>query len=93
MLPVTAYGCTNLTLRQLAPSLGASQAAADRVIRHLGPLLALRPRKRFRKETVLIVDGALVPLRDHTVAVPPCCGRVPAARSRYAVNSPLVNAR
>nr|WP_329163759.1 transposase [Streptomyces anulatus] len=49
----------------IAPS---SEFAADRVIRHLGPLLALRPRKRFRKNTVLIVDGTLVPTRDHTVA-------------------------
>lgn len=27
-----------------------------------------RPRRRFRKPTVLIVDGALVPTRDHQVA-------------------------
>jgi hypothetical protein len=41
---------------------------AGRVINHLGPLLALRPRKRFAKDTVLIVDGTLVPTRDHQVA-------------------------
>jgi hypothetical protein len=68
VLLVTTYWRTNLTLRQLAPLLGVSKSAADRVIRHLGPLLALRPRKRFRKNTVLIVDGTLVPTRDHTVA-------------------------
>ncbi len=34
----------------------------------LGPLLALRPRSRFRRDTVLIVDGTLVPTRDHSVA-------------------------
>ncbi|MFD7170139.1 transposase [Streptomyces violascens] len=68
VLLVTAYWRTNLTLRQLAPLFGVSKSAADRVIRHLGPLLALRPRKRFRKDTVLIVDGTLVPTRDHTVA-------------------------
>ncbi len=31
-------------------------------------MLALQPRKRFAKGTVLIVDGTLVPTRDHTVA-------------------------
>ncbi|MEU1848455.1 transposase [Streptomyces sp. NPDC019990] len=65
---VTAYWRTNLTLRQLAPLFGVSKSAADRIVDQLGPLLALRQRKRFRKETVLIVDGTLVPTRDHTVA-------------------------
>lgn len=58
----------NLTLRQLAPLFGVSKSAADRIIDHLGPKLALQPRKRFAKDTVLIVDGTLVPTRDHTVA-------------------------
>lgn len=39
-----------------------------RVIDQIGPQLALQPRRRFRKDTVLIVDGTLVPTRDHTVA-------------------------
>jgi hypothetical protein len=56
------------TLRQLGPLFGVSKSAANRIIDHLGPLLALRPRRRFRKDTVLIVDGTLVPTRDHTVA-------------------------
>ncbi|WP_217237326.1 transposase [Streptomyces sp. AC555_RSS877] len=68
ILLVAAYWRTNLTLRQLAPLFGISKSAADRVIRHLGPKLALQPRRRFRKDTVLIVDGTLVPTRDHTVA-------------------------
>ncbi len=68
MLLVTAYWRTNLTLRQLAPLFGVSKSTAGRVITHLGPLLALRPRKRFAKDTVLIVDGTLVPTRDHQVA-------------------------
>lgn len=68
VLLVTAYWRTNLTLRQLAPMFGVSKSAADRIVGQLGPLLALRQRKRFRKETVLIVDGTLVPTRDHTVA-------------------------
>ncbi|TWD11708.1 DDE superfamily endonuclease [Streptomyces sp. T12] len=68
MLLVAAYWRTNLTLRQLAPLFGVSKSAADRIIDHLGPLLAFHPRRRFRKGTVLIVDGILVPTRDHTVA-------------------------
>ncbi len=35
---------------------------------NLGPMFALQPRKRFAKDTVLIVDGTLVPTREHTVA-------------------------
>ncbi|MER6567140.1 transposase [Streptomyces sp. NPDC001093] len=68
VLLVAAYWRTNLTLRQLAPLFGVSKSAADRIIDHLGPKLALQPRKRFAKDTVLIVDGTLVPTRDHTAA-------------------------
>jgi len=55
-------------MRQLASLFGVSKSAADRIIDHLGPMLALQPRKRFAKDTVLIVDGTLVPTRDHTIA-------------------------
>ncbi|MFE3603679.1 transposase [Streptomyces sp. NPDC059142] len=68
VLLVTAYWRTNLTLRQLAPLFGVSKSTACRVINHLGPLLALQPRKRFAKDAVLIVDGTLVPTRDHAIA-------------------------
>lgn len=68
VLLVAAYWRTNLTLRQLAPLFGVSKSAADRIIDHLGPVLALRQRKRFRMDAVLIVDGTLVPTRDHAVA-------------------------
>ncbi|OIJ84740.1 IS5 family transposase [Streptomyces sp. MUSC 14] len=68
VLMVAAYWRTNLTLRQLAPLFGISKSAADRIIDQLGPMLALQPRKRFCKDAVLIVDGTLVPTRDHTVA-------------------------
>lgn len=60
VLLVAAYWRTNLTLRQLAPLFGISKSAADRIINRLGPLLAVRPRRRFRKDTVLVVDGTLV---------------------------------
>ncbi|WP_406445001.1 transposase [Streptomyces sp. NBC_01613] len=67
-LLVMAYWRTNLTMRQLAPLFGVSKSAADRIIVRLGPMLALQARKRFTKDTVLIVDGTLVPTRDHTVS-------------------------
>ncbi|MFJ2634263.1 transposase [Streptomyces sp. NPDC087422] len=68
ILLVTAYWRTNLTMRQLAPLFGISKSAANRIIDHLGPMLALQQRNRFRKDAVLIVDGTLVPTRDHTIA-------------------------
>jgi len=68
VLLVTAYWRTNLTLRQLALLFGISKSTADRVVADIGPRLALQPRRRFRRDTVLIVDGTLVPTRDHTVA-------------------------
>lgn len=48
ILLVTAYWRTNLTMRQIAPLFGISKSAADRIIGHPGPLLALHPRQRFR---------------------------------------------
>ncbi|MEV7960086.1 transposase [Streptomyces sp. NPDC088141] len=68
VLLVAAYWRTNLTLRQLAPLFGVSKSAADRIIDHTGPMLALKQRQRFRKDAVLIVDGTLVPTRDHSIA-------------------------
>ncbi|MFC5664827.1 transposase [Kitasatospora misakiensis] len=68
VLLVAAYWRTNLTLRQLAPLFGVSKSAADRIVDHAGPLLALKQRQRFRHGTVLIVDGTLVPTHDHSVA-------------------------
>lgn len=83
VLLVTAYWRTNLTLRQLAPLFGVSKSTAGRVINRLGPLLALQPRKRFAKDTVLIVDGTLVPTRDHTIAEP-------SKNCRYSTNHQVV---
>ena len=70
VLLVAIYWRTNLTMRQLAALFGTSKSAADRVIDDLAPKLALRHRKRYAPETVLIVDGTLVPTRDHTVSRP-----------------------
>lgn len=68
VLLVAAYWRPNLTMRQLALLFGISNSAADRMIDHLGPLMSLRRRSRFSKDSVLIVDGTLVPTRDHEVA-------------------------
>jgi hypothetical protein len=51
VLLVAAYWRANLTLRQLAPLFGVYKSAADRIIDHLGPALALPQRKGFRKDT------------------------------------------
>ncbi|MCF3166547.1 transposase [Streptomyces violaceoruber] len=83
VLLVAAYWRTNLTLRQLAPLFGVSKSAADRIVAHLGPALALQPRRRFRKEAVLIVDGTLVPTRDRTVAAS-------SKNYRYSTNHQVV---
>ena len=67
VLLVVAYWRTNLTMRQLASLFGISKSAADRIIDQLGPLIAFQPRRRFAKDTVLVVDGTLVPTRDHSI--------------------------
>ncbi|SNX88608.1 DDE family transposase [Streptomyces sp. TLI_55] len=74
---------TRKALRQLGPLFGVSRSAAARIIGHLGPLLAMRQRKRFRREAVLIVDGTLVPTRDHAVAEQ-------SKRYRYSTNHQVV---
>ncbi|MDU8998709.1 transposase [Streptomyces mirabilis] len=68
VLLVAVYWRTNLTLRQLAPLFGISKSSADRIIDHIGPLPALKQRQRSHAGTVLIVDGTLVPTRDHSIA-------------------------
>jgi hypothetical protein len=55
-------------MRQLVPLFGISKSAADRNIDSIGPLLALRQRRQFHKDTVLIIDGTLVLTRDHSMA-------------------------
>jgi hypothetical protein len=68
VLLVATYWRTNLTLRQVAPLFGVSKSAADRILDHLAPLLAISPARRPRKDTVYIVDGTLVPTRDRSIA-------------------------
>jgi hypothetical protein len=69
VLLVATYYRTNLTMRQLAPLFEIKPAAVHRIIDRLGPYLALAPtRRRYDPDTVLIVDGTLIPTRDKTVA-------------------------
>jgi hypothetical protein len=69
VLLVATYWRTNLTLRQVAPLVGVSKSAADRILDHLAPLLAIAPARRPRKDAVDIVDGTWCP--HVTAASPP----------------------
>jgi hypothetical protein len=62
---------------------GICKSTAGRIIKHVGPMLTLQPRQQFAKVTVLIVDGTLVPTRDHTVAEP-------SRNYRYSTNHQVV---
>lgn len=68
VLLVATYWRTNLTMRQIGPLFGVSHSAAHRVLDSLGPLLALAPVRRRRIDQIAIVDGTLVPTRDHRLA-------------------------
>jgi hypothetical protein len=70
VLLVAVYWRTNLTMRQIGPLFGVSHAAAHRVIDTIGSLLALAPVRKRRVDSVAIVDGTLVPARDHRLAAP-----------------------
>jgi hypothetical protein len=69
VLLVATYYRTNLTLRQIAPLFGVSKSAAGRIVDHLAPHLVLEPQtRRHRPDTVLIVDGTLVPTHDRDMS-------------------------
>ncbi|MEV4544731.1 transposase family protein [Micromonospora echinaurantiaca] len=70
VLLVAAYWRTNLTMRQIGPLFGVSHSAAHRVIDTLGPLLAMAPVRRRPVDQIAIVDGTLIPTRDHRLAAP-----------------------
>lgn len=52
-------------MRQLAPLLGVSKSAVDRIIDHIGPMAGGSQRSVL----VVVVHGTLVPTRDHTIAM------------------------
>ncbi len=60
----------NLTMRQLGPLFGVSSPTVCRVIRRLGPLLAIEPAGRPAEaaDRLWIVDGTLISMRDRSVA-------------------------
>ena len=70
VLLVAMYWRTNLTMRQVGPLFGASHSAAHRVIDTLGALLPLAPVRRRPVDQIAIVDGTLIPTRDHRLATP-----------------------
>jgi hypothetical protein len=80
VLLVAVYYRTNLTYRQVALLFGISKSAAGRVVEHLAPLLALAPVARAHgPNTVLIVDGTLVPTHDRRLSAS-------SKNYRYSVN-------
>jgi DDE superfamily endonuclease/Helix-turn-helix of DDE superfamily endonuclease len=84
VLLIAVYYRTNLTLRQVALLFGVSKSAAHRVVDHVAPLLALAPViRRHGPDTVLIVDGTLVPTHDRTVTAQ-------SKNYRYSVNMQVV---
>jgi len=70
VLLVAAYWRTNLAMCQLGPLFGVSHSAVHRIVDSLETLLALAPVRRRPVDQIAIVDGTLVPTRDHTVAAP-----------------------
>ncbi len=70
MLLAAAYWRTNLTMRQIDPLFGLSPSAAHRAIDTLAPLLALALVRKRPVEQITIVDGTLIPTRDHRLAAP-----------------------
>ena len=61
------WSCSNLTIRELAASFAVSRSAAHRIIATMTPRLAALlpyPSLRDRRDS-WVVDGTLVPTRDH----------------------------
>lgn len=83
VLLVATYWHTNLTLRQVAPLFGVPKSAADRILDHLTPVLAISPARRPRKDTVYIIDDTLVPTRDRS-------GAASSKNYRYSTNLQVV---
>jgi DDE superfamily endonuclease/Helix-turn-helix of DDE superfamily endonuclease len=84
VLLVAVYYRTNLTFRQVALLFGISKSATGRVVDHLAPMLVLAPvKKAHSPDTVLIVDGTLVPTHDRSMSAS-------SKNYRYSVNMQVV---
>ncbi|MDQ1019943.1 hypothetical protein QFZ43_006492 [Streptomyces afghaniensis] len=83
VLLVATYWRTNLTLRQVAPLFGVSKSAADRILDHLAPLLAISPARRPRTPSTSSTAPSCPPA---TAASPPPA-RTTATRRTYRSSS------
>jgi hypothetical protein len=84
VLLTTVYYRTNLTFRQLALLFGISKSAANRVVQQVAPLLVLPDGSGPpNPDTVVIVDGTLIPTYDRSVSAS-------SKNYRYSVNMQVV---
>jgi hypothetical protein len=84
VLLTTVYYRTNLTFRQIAMLFAISKSAANRIVEHVAPLLVLPPvTAPPSPDTVLIVDGTLIPTHDRIVSAS-------SKNYRYSVNMQVV---
>jgi hypothetical protein len=84
VLLTVVYYRTNLTFRQVALLFGMSKSAVHRVVDGIAPLLVLPPPTApYDPDTVLIVDGTLVPTHDRSVSAS-------SKNYRYSVNMQVV---
>jgi hypothetical protein len=84
LLLTVVYYRTNLTFRQIALLFGMSKSAVHRVVDRIAPLLVLPPVSTpHDPDTVLIVDGTLVPTHDRSVSAS-------SKNYRYSVNMQVV---
>lgn len=84
VLLTVVYYRTNLTFRQIALLFGISKSAANRVVEQVAPLLVL-PDETVPPDpdTVVIVDGTLIPTYDRSVSAS-------SKNYRYSVNMQVV---
>jgi hypothetical protein len=84
VLLTAVYYRTNPTFRQVALLFGMSKSAVHRVVDRIAPLLVLPPPTTpHHPDTVLIVDGTLVPTHDRGVSAS-------SKNYRYSVNMQVV---
>jgi hypothetical protein len=84
VLLTTVYYRTNLTFRQIALLFGISKSAANRVVAQVAPLLVLPDGSvPPSPDTVVIVDGTLIPTYDRSVSAS-------SKNYRYSVNMQVV---
>lgn len=84
VLLTVVYYRTNLTVRQIALLFGISKSAANRVVEQVAPLLVLAEGSvPPDPDTVVVVDGTLIPTYDRSVSAS-------SKNYRYSVNMQVV---